>query len=68
MAVTAFSEMARPAPPPTARPTLNVTGDASWVPPDGRGESVVLHSGHPVLWDAFDATAEAVARHIDSPR
>jgi lipase len=64
MAVVAFSEMARPAPPATGHPTLTIVGDASWIAPSDRGTVVTLRSGHAVLWDAFDETAEAVARHI----
>jgi lipase len=64
MVVVAFSELARPAPPPTDHPTTSVVGDASWVPRAERGDTVVLRSGHGVLWDAFDETAAAVDRHL----
>ncbi len=66
MTVVAFSEMARAAPPPADVPTLTVEGDASWVPPHGRGTVVRLPSGHGVLWDAFDETAEAIRSHLES--
>jgi lipase len=65
MAVVAFSEMARPAPPETAHPTLSVIGDRSWMTNAGRGDVVVVRAGHPVLWDAFDAVAAAVESHIE---
>ena len=64
MVVVAFSEMARPAPPAAEQPTLSVVGDRSWVPRAERGEVAELRSGHRVLWDAFDETAEAVERHL----
>jgi lipase len=66
MAVVAFSEMARPAPPEAGVPTLTVLGDASWVPALPRGEVATLRSGHGVLWDALDETAEAVRTHLES--
>lgn len=66
MAVVAFSEMARTAPPEAPVPTLTVEGDGSWVRPYGRGAVHRLQAGHRVLWDAFDETAEAVARHLES--
>jgi lipase len=62
--VVGFSELARPAPPPTDHPTTSVVGDRSWVPRAERGEVVELRSGHGVLWDAFDETAAAVERHL----
>ena len=64
MVVVAYSEMSRPAPPPTDHPTLSVIGDASWVPRAERGEVTVLRSGHGVLWDAFEETAAAVEAHL----
>ena len=64
MVVAAYGEMAKPAPPVTDHPTTSIVGDASWVPRAERGETVVLRSGHGVLWDAFDETAAAVEQHL----
>jgi lipase len=66
MAVVAFSEMSRPAPSDASVPTLSVLAEGSWIPPIPRGDVVTLRSGHSVLWDAFDQTADAVARHLES--
>jgi lipase len=66
MAVVAWSEMTRPAPPEAEVPTLTIEGDKSWVPAHGRGTVVTLKSGHGVLWDALDDTAEAVRSHLES--
>ncbi len=65
MAVVAWSEMTRPAPPWPRCPTLVVVGEKSWIPLDVPEEphlqKAVVPGGHSVLWDAFDATAEAIA-------
>jgi lipase len=66
MTVVAFSEMSRTAPPEAPVPTLTIEGDASWVPPLGRGTVVRTRAGHGVLWDAFDETAEAIRSHLES--
>ena len=66
MVVVTFSELARPAPPEADVPTLSVLGDASWVPSFDRGTVVRLKSGHGLLWDALDDTAEAVRSHLES--
>lgn len=71
-AITAWSEMARPAPPLPSCPTLVVLGARSWipveVPSDVPGlEQVVVPGGHSVLWDDFDATAAAIAAFLASP-
>ena len=68
-AIAAWGEMARRAPDVAPIPTLLVVGTESYVPNDpsrfGAAATVVeLHSGHSVLWDAFDETAAAVARHL----
>jgi hypothetical protein len=68
-AIAAWGEMARRPPDVAPIPTLLVLGTESYVPNDpsrfGAAATVVeLHSGHSVLWDAFEETAEAVARHI----
>jgi lipase len=64
MAVTAWSEMARPAPPAAPVPTLVVTGEQSWIPVDverlAPARHVVVPGGHSVLWDALPAVADAV--------
>jgi lipase len=63
--VTAWSEMATPAPPLPECPTLVVLGEASWIPfhgePRANTEVVKVPGGHTVLWDAYDETAAAVA-------
>jgi lipase len=74
-AIAAWSEMARPAPPIASVPTLVVVGDQSFVPTAAQVERYgaalgdnltvrALRSGHSVLWDAFDATADAVASFL----
>jgi lipase len=69
-AVVAWSEMAMPAPPWPRCPTLAVIGERSWIPvdvPDAPNvERVVVPGGHGVLWDDFEATAEAIARFLAS--
>jgi lipase len=68
-AIGAWSEMASP-PPPVAPdvPTLVVRGERSWVPFEAArypgAEVVSVPGGHSVLWDAYEATAEAVARFL----
>ena len=74
-AVAAWGEMARPAAEIAQLPTLLVLGSESYVPNAGQPERyrdvlgdqlrfVELHSGHSVLWDAFDETADAVASFL----
>lgn len=69
--ITAWSEMASPAPPPAQVPTLFVLGAESWLVLDehveayraelgGLLELVTVPGGHSVLWDAFEQTAAAV--------
>ncbi len=66
--IVAWSEMASPAPPWPDCPTLVVLGTRSWLPvavperPDV--DRVTVPGGHSVLWDDFDATADAVARFL----
>jgi pimeloyl-ACP methyl ester carboxylesterase len=75
--VAAFSEMAKPPPDFALWPerVLLVHGAESHVVPgevvafvrDGAGTAVqivTVPGGHSVLWDAFDATADAVARFL----
>jgi lipase len=66
--IAAWSAMASTAPSLPAAPTLVVLGERSWIPnelPDRPGLEVVrVPGGHSVLWDDFDATAEAVASFL----
>lgn len=66
--IVAWSEMAAPPPPWPDCPTLVVTGAQSWiaieVPSDARIAHVVVPGGHGVLWDDFDATADAIATFL----
>jgi len=68
--VTAWSEMATPAPPLPECETLVVLGEASWIPfraePRANTEVVKVPGGHTVLWDAYDETAAAVASFLGS--
>jgi lipase len=65
----AWSEMATPAPPWPACPTLVVLGARSWVPNDvpqlSHVTTVQVRGGHFVLWDAFEETAAAVAAFLE---
>jgi lipase len=74
-AIGAWGEMARPAAAVAKLPTLLILGSESHVPNAEHAEryrdtlgdgltAVELRSGHTVLWDAFDATADAVARFV----
>jgi len=74
-AVAAWAEMARPAPDVAAVPTLLVLGTESHVPNAGQADryeaalgadftGLELRAGHSVLWDAFEPTADAVARFV----
>jgi lipase len=67
-AIVAWSEMSDPAPPFPQCPTLVVLGARSWIPVDvpnaANIEFVTVPGGHSVLWDDFDATADAVARFL----
>jgi lipase len=62
--VTAWSEMATPAPPLPSCPTLVVLGAESWIPYEALAapnvEVVTVPGGHTVLWDAFAETADAI--------
>jgi lipase len=66
--VAAWNEMAAPAPPLPACPTLVVLGEGSWIPyeapPAPNVEVVRVPGGHTVLWDAFDETADAVVAFL----
>jgi lipase len=76
-AVVAWSEMAREAPAVARVPTLLVIGSASYVDNDEQAKRyeaalgddltvVTLDSGHPVLWDAFEETADAVSSFLST--
>jgi lipase len=71
MAIVAWSEMTRAAPPWPGCPSLVVVGARSWIPldiPDAAHlEQAVVPGGHSVLWDDFDATAETIAGFLDRP-
>jgi lipase len=69
-AIVAWSEMASDAPPWPSCPTLVVTGERSWiplrVPRIGNIAHVPVPGGHGVLWDDFEATADAIVRFLGS--
>ena len=66
--IVAWSEMAAQAPPWPRCPTLVVSGERSWitnrVPRIGNIAQVLVPGGHSVLWDDFDATADAIVRFL----
>lgn len=66
--IAAWSEMASPAPPWPACPTLVVIGARSWIPNRvprlPHLQSVQVPGGHAVLWDDPVETADAVARFL----
>ena len=66
--IVAWSEMASQAPPWPRCPTLVVCGERSWitlaVPRIGNIAQVIVPGGHSVLWDDFDATADAIVRFL----
>ncbi len=68
--IVAWSEMAAPPPAWPGCPTLVVTGERSWVPlrvPKlGSITQTLVPGGHSVLWDDFDATADAIARFLSA--
>jgi lipase len=70
--VTAWSEMATPAPPLPSCPTLVVIGAESWIPYKAPAapnvEVVTVQGGHTVLWDAFAETAEAIEGFLGAAR
>jgi len=63
--IVAWSIMASPAPPWPECETLVVLGERSWirirVPRLATIRQVVVAGGHSVLWDDFEATADAIA-------
>ncbi len=66
--IVAWSEMAAPAPPWPRCPTLVVLGVRSWlpiaVPTRASITRVEVPGGHSVLWDDFDATADAIVEFL----
>ena len=66
--IVAWSEMAELTPPWPRCPTLVVCGEKSWirvsVPRIGHIVQVVVPGGHSVLWDDFEATADAIVRFL----
>lgn len=76
--IVAYSEMATSPPPFTAvrAPTLVVLGDRSFLPyvllDEHRAaagdllEVVVVESGHTLLWDALEQTAEAITAFLEA--
>lgn len=71
-ALAGWEEMASDPPPPADRPTLYVVGSESYIPNDEGVERYrealgprlryeLVRSGHSVLWDAFEATGDAVS-------
>ena len=69
MAIVAWSEMTRAAPPWPMCPTLLVVGAQSWIAQDVPAvdhiSTVTVPGGHAVLWDDYHLTAEAVRRFLD---
>jgi lipase len=69
MAIVAWSEMTRAAPPWPGCPTLLVVGARSWivldVPVVDHISTVTVPGGHAVMWDAYEATSEAIARFLN---
>jgi lipase len=67
-AIVAWSEMAAAAPPWPSCPTLVVLGERSWIPVQVPALSTLTEArvpgGHSVLWDDFDATADAIVRFL----
>jgi lipase len=68
--IVAWSEMATGPPPWPQCPTLVVTGERTWipirVPRIGNIAHVLVPGGHSVMWDDFDATADAIVRFLGS--
>jgi lipase len=66
--IVAWSEMTEATPPWPRCSTLVVCGERSWirvaVPRIGNIEQVIVPGGHSVLWDDFDATADAIVRFL----
>jgi lipase len=67
--IVAWSEMAAEPPPWPRCETLVVTGERTWipirVPRIANIAHVVVPGGHSVLWDDFDATADAIVPFLD---
>jgi lipase len=69
MAIVAWSEMTTVAPPWPTCPTLVVVGARSWIPLEVPDEPHIVNAtvpgGHSVLWDDFEATAQAIAGFLN---
>jgi lipase len=74
--VFAYGELCVPAPPPEMlrAPTLLVHAKQFGLVREDqleayrdRAESVAVSGGHMVIWDAYDATADAVERFLENP-
>ena len=69
MAIVAWSEMTTQPPPWPTCPTLAVVGARSWIPLDVPNTShistMTVPGGHSVMWDDFEATAQAIAGFLD---
>jgi len=68
MAIVAWSEMTTAPPPWPGCPTLVIVGARSWIALDVPDvpdlQTATVPGGHSVLWDDFDATADAIARFL----
>jgi hypothetical protein len=68
MAIVAWSEMTTAAPPWPECPALVVVGARSWIaldiPAAPNLRTATVPGGHSVLWDDFDATADAIAEFL----
>jgi lipase len=66
--IVAWSEMATEPPPWPRSETLVVTGARTWIPNRvpriANIAHVVVPGGHSVMWDDFDATADAIVRFL----
>jgi lipase len=66
--IAAWSGMASPQPPWPLCATLLVTGERSWitlrVPRLATIRHVIVPGGHSILWDDFDAAADAIAAFL----
>jgi lipase len=65
MAIVAWSEMATPSPGWPSCPTLVVVGARTWIeldiPDAPHISTVTVPGGHSVMWDDYEATADAIA-------
>lgn len=77
--IAAWSVMADVPPAPAEVPTLIVLGEQSWLFLDEQVDAyraalgdlveiVTVPGGHTVMWDALEATTEAIDRFLEDPR